>query len=71
VEGDSGTAMTRIEQRIRWASILIVAGLLIQLGTFLLVHPLSFVAFLVIGCPLVGAGIVLYLVSLTQNSTTE
>jgi len=63
--------MTRIEQRIRWASILIVAGLLIQLGTFLLVHPLSFVAFLVIGCPLVGAGIVLYLVSLTQNSTTE
>ena len=52
------------ERRIRWASGLIAAGLLVQLGTFSLIHPLAFVGFLVVGCPLVAAGIVLYLVSL-------
>lgn len=52
------------ERRIRWASLLVGAGLLVQLGSLLLVHPLAFVAFLMIGCPLMAAGIVLYLFSL-------
>ena len=52
------------ERRIRWASLLIGAGLLLQLGTFSVVHPLAFAGFLVIGCPLLAAGIVLYLLSL-------
>jgi len=52
------------ERRIRWASILVAAGLLVQLGTFSVVHPLAFAGFLVVGCPLVAAGIVLYLLSL-------
>ena len=52
------------ERRIRWASVLIAAGLLVQLGTFSVVHPLAFGGFLVVGCPLVAAGIVLYLLSL-------
>jgi len=38
--------------------------LLVQLLALLRVHPLAFVAFLALGCPLVGAGIVLYLLSL-------
>ena len=52
------------EQRIRWASFLVGAGLLVQLASLLIVHPLAFVAFLMIGCPLMAAGIVLYLFSL-------
>jgi hypothetical protein len=53
-----------VESRIKWASLLIGAGLLIQLGTLFRVHPLAFVAFVVIGCPLIGAGVLLYLWSL-------
>ena len=54
------------EHRIRWASFLIGAGLLVQLGSLLVVHPLAFVAFLMVGCPLMAAGIVLYLLSLVH-----
>jgi len=53
-----------IESRIKWASLLIGAGLLIQLGTLFRIHPLAFVVFVVVGCPLIGAGIILYLWSL-------
>jgi len=52
------------ERKIRWASLLVGAGLLVQLASLLVVHPLAFVAFLMIGCPLMAAGIVLYLFSL-------
>ena len=53
-----------IETRIRRASILIGAGLLVQFLALLRIHPLWFVTFLMIGCPLVGLGIVLYLIAL-------
>jgi hypothetical protein len=53
-----------VERKIRWASYLTGAGLLIQLASLLVMHPLAFVAFLAVGCPLVLAGIVLYLLSL-------
>jgi len=53
-----------IETRIKWASLLIGAGLLIQMGTLSRIHPLAFVAFVVVGCPLIGAGVLLYLWSL-------
>ena len=56
--------MKVVETRIKWASLLIGAGLLVQLLALLRVHPLAFVAFLALGCPLIGAGIVLYLLSL-------
>ena len=52
-----------IERRIRRASFLIGTGLLVQLGSLLLLHPLAFVAFLAVGCPLMLGGIVLYLLS--------
>lgn len=57
-----------IETKIKWASVLIGAGLLVQLLALLRVHPLAFVAFLMIGCPLVAEGIVLYLLSLVSSS---
>ena len=52
------------ERRIRRASFLIGAGILVQLGSLLVLHPLAFVAFLAIGCPLLLAGIVVYLLAL-------
>jgi F0F1-type ATP synthase assembly protein I len=56
-----------IERRIRWSGILVGAGLIIQMLTLLWTHPLAFVAFLLIGCPLVAAGILLYLYSLVAH----
>ena len=56
-----------VEGRIRWASSLIVAGLVVQLGSLLVIHPLAFVAFLCLGCPLIAAGIVVYLFSLVHR----
>jgi hypothetical protein len=64
-------ASTVIETRIKWASLLIGAGLLVQVLASLRVHPLSFVAFLVIGCPLVGLGIILYLAALISPDSTR
>ena len=52
------------ERRIRWASLLVGTGLIVQLASLLILHPLAFVAFLMVGCPLMAAGIVLYLFSL-------
>lgn len=60
-----------IERRIRLAGLLIVLGLLCQLITFLWVHPLAFMAFLLIGCPLVGLGILVYLYSLVSIGPAE
>jgi len=56
-----------IERRIRWSGILVGAGLIIQMLTLLATHPLAFVAFLLIGCPLVAIGILLYLYSLVAH----
>lgn len=53
-----------IERKIRLAGILVALGLIIQWLTLTRAHPLAFVAFLLIGCPLVGAGVLLYLYSL-------
>ena len=58
-----------IERRIRWSGILIVAGLIVQMLTLLFTHPLAFMCFLLVGCPLVGAGILLYLYSLVPRDT--
>lgn len=57
-----------IEQRIRWAGILVVAGLAVQMLTLLWTHPLAFMVFLLVGCPLVAAGILFYLYSLASHS---
>lgn len=59
--------METVERRIRWASFLIGAGLLVQLASLLVVHPLAFMGFLMIGCPLMLAGIVMYLLSLIHE----
>ncbi len=64
-------AASVIETRIKWAGLLVAAGLLVQVLALVRIHPLSFVAFLVIGCPLVAAGSVLYLASLLLADKPE
>ena len=57
-----------IELRIRRAGILIAIGLFLQVLTLFWTHTLSFMAFLLVGCPLVGIGILLYLYTLASHS---
>jgi hypothetical protein len=58
-----------IERRIRWSGMLIVAGLVVQMLSLPWTHPLAFVGFLLVGCPLIGAGILVYLSSLATHGT--
>jgi hypothetical protein len=60
-------ASATIEQRIRWAGLLVITGLLVQLLTMSWSHPLAFMAFLMVGCPLILAGVLIYLVSLVTK----
>lgn len=63
------TSTITIERRIRWSGMLIVLGLLLQMLTLLWTHPLAFMCFLMIGCPLVAAGMLLFLYSLVSHQT--
>jgi heme A synthase len=60
-------AVPAIEKRVRLAAILVCLGLLVQLITLVRTHPLAFMAFILIGCPLVLAGILLYLYSIVSH----
>jgi hypothetical protein len=53
-----------IERRIEWAGGLIAAGSVVEIASSLWIHPLAFIAFAVIACPLVLAGMLLFLWSL-------
>jgi hypothetical protein len=61
----------RIERRIRWSGILIGLGLTIQMLMLLWIHPLSFMIFLLVGCPMVGIGMLVYLYSLASHAAGE
>jgi len=61
----------RIENRIRWSGLLIGLGLAIQMLMLLWTHPLSFMVFLLVGCPLVGIGMLVYLYSLVSHIGDE
>jgi hypothetical protein len=63
--------MKPIERRIRWSGLLVVIGLVVQMITLIWVHPLAFMAFLLIGCPLVAAGIILFLYSIVSDAGAE
>ena len=60
-----------IEKKIRWSGLLIVLGLLVQAVTLLFLHPLAFVGFLLVACPLVAAGILLFLYSLVSAPSVQ
>jgi hypothetical protein len=61
-------AAPRIEIRIRLAGVLVALGLLVQLLTLIWNHPLSFMAFLLVGCPLMLLGVLLFLFSLVAGT---
>lgn len=56
----AAVTFTTLEKRLRWAGVLIAAGLVVQLITLEVLHPLAFVAFLGVACPLIAAGIALF-----------
>jgi hypothetical protein len=60
-------ATARVEKRIHRAAALICVGLLVLLFTLIRIHPLAFVAFAVIGFPLVLAGILIFLYSIVSH----
>jgi hypothetical protein len=60
---------TVLERRIRWSGLLIVVGLLLQILTLPLAHPLAFIGFALLGCPLVAAGMLMFLYSLVSPET--
>ena len=62
---------TSIESRIKRASLLIAAGLVAQVLALLRIHPLSFVGFLIIGCPLTALGILFYLMALAGQDSAS
>jgi hypothetical protein len=53
-----------IERCLWWAGWLVAAGLVVEVAVSDWVHPLAFVAFAVVACPLVVAGMLLFLWSL-------
>jgi hypothetical protein len=60
--------MTALEKRIQWCGVLIFLGITILVLSLLWEHPLSFMAFLILGCPLVLAGVLLYLYTLSVRN---
>lgn len=66
-ETQPGPAVPLIEKRVRVAAVLICLGMLVQIITLLRIHPLAFMAFILIACPLVLAGVLLYLYSIVSH----
>jgi len=56
-----------LHRRLKLSSILISAGLMIEAATLFWSHPLTFLAFILLGGTLVGMGVVLYLYSLVSH----
>ena len=50
-----------IERRLGWAGWLVAAGLVVEIAVSSWVHPLAFVTFALVACPLVAAGMLLFL----------
>ncbi len=57
----SEVGMRRI---LRLSSVLVIAGLLVEIGSLLWFHPLSFVLFAFLASSLVVLGMLVYLLSL-------
>jgi hypothetical protein len=60
-----------LEKRLRLAGVLIALGLIVQVATLWKVHPLAFVAFLTFACPLIGAGVLLFLFTILKSADAQ
>ena len=56
------------ERRIRVAAGLVLAGLIVELIALRWSHPTAFLAYAMLGIPLVGAGVLLFLYSLVSKA---
>jgi len=59
--------VARLESRLRLAGALIATGLLTEAVTMAFVHPIALLTFVGLGGGLVGAGIILYLLTLVKQ----
>jgi len=46
---------------LQTAGVLLILGLVVEILSFFWIHPIAFMSFLVIGCGLLGLGIVVFL----------
>jgi hypothetical protein len=56
-----------LHRRLKLAGILISAGIVVEIATLYWSHPLTFVAFILLGGTLVGLGVLWYLYSLVSS----
>ena len=59
--------MTPLERTLCWSALLVGLGSAILLLSLFWKHPLSFLTFLIVGCPLILGGVLLYLYSLAKH----
>jgi hypothetical protein len=60
-------APSRLQRRLRRSAGLVSVGLAIEVVTLQWAHPTAFLAFLGLGCTLVGTGALLYLWTLVAD----
>ncbi len=58
---------TKLENRLRFAGVLVILGLLVELISLHWAHPTAFLLFIFLGGTLIFLGIVLYLFSLVKS----
>jgi hypothetical protein len=60
------TSSPAIERRVRISAALVFLGLMVELTALRWSHPTAFLAFALVGMPIVGAGVVVFLYSLVS-----
>ena len=55
-----------LEKGLRWSGVLVAAGLVTEIAVSWSVHPLAFVAFVFLVCPLVLGGMLMFLYTLVS-----
>jgi hypothetical protein len=63
--------MARLERRLRVSGILIILGLIVEAISLIRIHPLAFMAFMIIGGAFLVAGVATYLYSVVSLPTDE
>ncbi len=56
------------ERRVRVSAALVFLGLIVELTALRWSHPTAFLAFALVGMPMVGAGVVVFLYSLIPTA---
>lgn len=57
----------KLHRRLKLSGILVAAGIVIEIATLYWSHPLTFIAFILLGGTLVAMGVLLYLYALVSS----